>query len=215
MNEMKRCQQCGLLKEAKNFRPYTYAKNKGTQGRYRICRQCESINSNYRRAVEMLKDTHIIGTPELRTASELRRKTETLYEQLKARGLRVPNFTTNPRSSDQAFQAIDAILEFYAEDPTAVKTPTSFTGTDVPADLSHWLNTSWDEWLENDLSPEYLQETVYESLKAKYRPQIGIDKDKLLPIYDDTYKDVLNQILRRFDDYEEYVAQQSEQEGAE
>ena len=51
--------------------------------------------------------------------------------------------------------------------------------------------------------PEYLQETVYESLKAKYRPQIGVDKQTYLPIYDDTYKNVLNQILRRFDDYEE------------
>ena len=44
---------------------------------------------------------------------------------------------------------------------------------------------------------------MYESLKAKYRPQLGYDSERGLPIYDDTFKDVLNQILRRFDDYED------------
>ena len=66
-----------------------------------------------------------------------------------------------------------------------------------------WLEQDVNEWVENGLSPEYLQETVYESLKAKYRPQLGYDSERGLPIYDDTFKDVLNQILRRFDDYED------------
>ena len=33
-----------------------------------------------------------------------------------------------------------------------------------------------------------------------------MDKETYLPIYDDTYKDVLNQILRKFDYYEEQYA---------
>ena len=65
------------------------------------------------------------------------------------------------------------------------------------------LDQDPSEWVEKGLSPEYLQETVYESLKAKYRPQLGYDSERGLPIYDDTFKDVLNQILRRFDDYED------------
>ena len=77
---------------------------------------------------------------------------------------------------------------------------------EVPDELQHWLETDMDEWLEADLSPEFLQETIYESLKAKYRPQKGIDRERFIPIYDDTYRDVLNMILRRFDEYEEKLS---------
>ena len=78
-----------------------------------------------------------------------------------------------------------------------VAAPTS----EVPDELQAWLDADPAEWQAKELSPEYLQETIYESLKAKYRPQISVDRDTYLPIYDDTYKDVLNQILRKFDDY--------------
>ena len=61
------------------------------------------------------------------------------------------------------------------------------------------------------MSPEYLQETVYESLKAKYRPQTGFNRDTGMPIYDDTYKAELNQILRLFDEYEEAVAEEEDE----
>ena len=61
------------------------------------------------------------------------------------------------------------------------------------------------EWQEEssvlNTSGDHLQ-----SLKAKYRPQTGVDKETYLPIYDDTYREVLNQILRKFDDYEEQYA---------
>jgi hypothetical protein len=74
---------------------------------------------------------------------------------------------------------------------------------EVPDELQHWLTVDTQEWKKDNISPEYLQETVYESLKAKYRPQVGVNKETFVPIYDDTFKAVLNQILRRFDDYEE------------
>lgn len=211
MSEMKRCQQCGLLKDVENYRPYTYTKQKGTQGRYRICRQCEAINSRYKRAVEMCREEVVYlanGTclnPDVAAAKETVKKIEQLYKQLAARGLRVPG--TRAPIVDQATQAIDMLLDFYSDD-TPPKPTVEYSKESVPGDLAHWLNSSQEDWLENDLSPEYLQETVYESLKAKYRPQIGIDKERLLPIYDDTYKAVLNDILKRFDEFEEYVTNQ-------
>jgi hypothetical protein len=60
-------------------------------------------------------------------------------------------------------------------------------------------------WLERDLNtyePDQLYD-IYEDLKAKYRPRIGLDPVKCLPIYDDTYRSILDKILTRFDDYEE------------
>lgn len=210
MGEMKRCQQCGLLKEAESYRPYTYAKQKGTQGRYRICRQCEAINSRYKRALELSKEEVLytsagVFNPEVLEAQEIVKKTEQLYKQLSSRGLRVPGKPTS--APDQTSQAVDMLLDFYREDASPTTT-VEHSKDAIPADLAHWLDTNWDEWLDSGLSPEYLQETVYESLKAKYRPQTGIDKERLLPVYDDTYKAVLNNILKRFDEFEEYVAAQ-------
>ena len=73
----------------------------------------------------------------------------------------------------------------------AVKVP------DIPAELSHWLTEPLTE------EPEYYQDEVYEQLKAKFRPQTKIDPDTMLPVYDDTYKLVLDKILERFDNYED------------
>lgn len=211
MGEMKRCQQCGLLKEAESYRPYTYAKQKGTQGRYRICRQCEAINTQYKRAKQTvaagcMRTADGTTIPEAYDASmELIAKIDKLYAALELRGLRVP--CSKPVNQEPTNAAVDMLLEFYREDSRPTTT-VEHTKDSIPADLAHWLDTSWDEWLDGGLSPEYLQETVYESLKAKYRPQTGIDKERLLPVYDDTYKSVLNDILKRFDDFEEYVAAQ-------
>lgn len=92
-------------------------------------------------------------------------------------------------------------MQFYADPATPITTTVELSEAALPKDLEHWLSVDTSEW--RDMSPEYLQETVYESLKAKYRPQTGVDPNTSLPIYDNTYRDVLNQILRRFDDYEE------------
>jgi len=44
---------------------------------------------------------------------------------------------------------------------------------------------------------------VYEELQKKYRPILRIDEETMLPVYDDTYRDVLQKILERFDKYED------------
>lgn len=107
-----------------------------------------------------------------------------------------------------AEQAVDKLLAFYGQQPqeqarqSTVDIPNEI---EIPEDLNIWLTQDQTEWIEKGLSPEYLQEVVYEALKAKYRPQLGYDTERGLPIYDDTFKDVLNEILRRFDDYEDSI----------
>ena len=73
----------------------------------------------------------------------------------------------------------------------AVKVP------DIPAELSCWLTEPLTE------EPEYYQDEIYEQLKATFRPKTKIDHDTMLPVYDDTYKPVLDKILERFDNYED------------
>lgn len=206
MSEMKRCKQCGLLKDVEEFRQYTYSKQNGTTGRYRICKSCENINTKYKRAVELLKQKPTCSTlskdyPAWERALEFKYRAEELYKCLDARGLNVSTMVANTEK-DNDLNEIDKLMAFY-EQPSIAEPVICTNNTGTPKDLQQWLDADPQVWVDADLSPEYLQETIYESLKAKYRPQVGYDAAKCLPIFDDTYKNVLNQILRKFDDYEE------------
>lgn len=193
-----------MLKEETCFRPYTHSRGKSEPSRYRICRDCESINTTYRRAREQL-DKGGLSLAESSQLSETVSKILQLYRALEAKGLQVPEYGVK-KKKPAAETAVDKLLAFYGQQPqeqarqSTVDIPMEI---DIPEDLNIWLTQDVNEWIEKGLSPEYLQETVYESLKAKYRPQLGYDSERGLPIYDDTFKDVLNQILRRFDDYED------------
>lgn len=201
---LKRCKQCGMLKEETCFRPYTHSRGKSEPSRYRICRDCESINTTYRRAREQY-DAGGLPMSESCALGETIDKISRLYAALEAKGLQVPEYGVKKKKS-AAETAVDKLLAFYGQQPqeqarqSTVDIPMEI---DIPDDLKVWLEQDVNEWNEKGLSPEYLQETVYESLKAKYRPQLGYDSERGLPIYDDTFKDVLNQILKRFDDYED------------
>lgn len=237
MAEMKRCKQCGVLKDVGAFRPYTYSKQKGTEGRFRICRQCENINSTYRRLVterEKFRNEETGGysfaphqTAYWHSLVAEIEKIESIYKLLEARGYSVPTTKQAEGPVMLVTPKIDSYLDqlnsFYGvrggeettEDKPVAAKPTAPAlepeEMDVPSDLQRWLDMRVEDFAMSGLTPDYLQETVYESLKAKYRPQIGTDPATFLPVYDDTYKNVLNQILRKFDDYEDYFA---EQEGA-
>lgn len=208
---LKRCKQCGMLKEETCFRPYTYSRGKNEPSRYRICRDCESINTTYRRAREQYNQGGLT-TEEMSALNETITKIAKLYTALEAKGLQVPDYGAK-KSRTVAENAVDKLLAFYGQQPqeqarqSTVDIPTEI---EIPEDLKVWLEQNADEWIEKGLSPEYLQETVYESLKAKYRPQLGYDAERGLPIYDDTFKDVLNDILRRFDDYEDAMEEMEE-----
>lgn len=217
---LKRCKQCGILKEADEFRQYTYSKSNGTEGRYRICRACENINGSYRRARIMLEKAGVRGLRDIDGPGTLMdawntvSRIERLYETLEAQGFSVPQYGDSPARQLTSDQTIDQLMAFYgvsASGRPGIPTDENVPQDVVPEDLQVWLDQDMQEWIDAGLSPEYLQETVYESLRAKYRPQIGFDRDRGLPIYDDTYKLVLNNILRRFDDYEETCAESEEE----
>ena len=109
---------------------------------------------------------------------------------------------------DVTVDNVDKLLQFYNLD--TLSKVTVATSVNTPEELTRWLADDFTKWEELGLTPEYLQETVYESLKAKYRPQTSVNKETFMPIYDDTYKDILNQILRRFDDFEEAYSTSSQ-----
>lgn len=200
-----------MLKEETCFRPYTHSRGKSEPSRYRICRDCESINTTYRRAREQY-DAGGLPMSESCALGETIDKISRLYAALEAKGLQVPEYGVKKKKS-AAETAVDKLLAFYGQQPqeqarqSTVDIPMEI---DIPDDLKVWLEQDVNEWNEKGLSPEYLQETVYESLKAKYRPQLGYDSERGLPIYDDTFKDVLNQILKRFDDYEDSMEEDAD-----
>lgn len=209
MSDVKRCKQCGMLKDADEYRQYTYSKKNETPGRLSICRQCEAINSKYKKLKNLLLDLQPDDAlPSVQADIET---IEKLFVVLESQGLHTPlsrEIAPPPTQITDTDRAINRLMEFYdvtAPTKTAIVLPTE-SKVDIPAELQHWLETPMDDWMQQNMSPEFLQETIYESLKAKYRPQIGMDKERFVPIYDDTFKDVLNNILRRFDDYEEACA---------
>lgn len=205
--QLKRCKQCGVLKESEYFRLYTYSRINNTAGRVSICRECESLNSKYKKLLEKLS-TGVVSP----TDRELLSRIQNLYTLLECKGYHTPLSRKQPQR-DALFDRLDTLIKCHSiESPITSTSPTSATVEELPAELEEWLNCPFETWIESNILPEYLQETIYESLKAKYRPQIGVDKNTYLPIYDDTYRTVLNQILKRFDDYEEmYSAESSDQ----
>ena len=230
MANMKRCIQCGLLKSVDDFRKYTYAREKNTDGRYRLCKQCEATNTTYRRMCKRMSELNISApadAEEYARLSSIKERIEKLYDMLAARGLRVPNRTVEvpkkPSAEAKVLRDVDKLFAMYGDAPAdhtkrvesvqARKSTVVIPEITVPDELQDWLDADPQVWRDRELSPEYLQETIYESLKAKYRPQIDVDRQTFMPIYDDTYKDILNQILRKFDDYEEQYAGEEEDDG--
>lgn len=203
MTNVKRCIQCGLLKPEDDFRPYTYAAKNNTKGRYRICKSCEAINQAYRRAKQTVSAHYAADMDDSHDLRLEITRIEKLYDVLASRGLRVPNRKFESQEAKQV-DDVERLMAFYETQPTTTTNQLpSAVAPAVPADLQEWLDVPMETWLEQGISPEYLQETIYESLKSKYRPMLRVDKDTFLPVYDDTYKDILNMILQRFDEYEE------------
>lgn len=178
------CKQCGELKTEINYRQYYRRTAAGTKatGRYRVCLQCERINNRYK----YLAKKHDQSPAEL---SEMQKILD-LYAILRERGLAPPGTIDTDAPLD-----IDAEIQKHKRELERERT---LVPEAVPQELL--------KWLEEDLSgyePEYLQDVVAEELLKKYRPQLGVDSVTLKPIYDDKYRDVVNKILKRFDDYED------------
>lgn len=175
------CRQCGEIKPIDQYRRY-YG---GRKGHYNTCKFCERINSREKYLAN--KDTLTQAEDE-----ELH-KIYKLWEYQMVLGLRPPRFTKG--KATPLSESLDDIIDVYASKANVVKELTE--DSEAPAELVNWLVTELTE------EPEYYQEEIYESLVAKYRPQLRIDPATMLPVYDDTHREMLRKILARFDEYED------------
>jgi hypothetical protein len=201
---MHSCKQCGEIKAPEMFRKYYTGKSL-----YNTCLDCEKINARYKyltgkvrkNCTEAAWDNDEIIAKVLTSdeAAELKSIKE-LYTALKARGLKPPQFGAGntrrkPIKVDELLTKYKGIVDKVTE-----------TAKELNMDLSSNIPVELIEWLTKDLyefEPSYLQDVVAEKLQKQYRPQIGIDPETYNPVYDNTYRAVLNKILERFDNYED------------
>lgn len=176
------CKQCGELKPIEQFRKY-YGNRKGY---YKTCKSCERINSREKYLRQKGDECTYEEEAELD-------KIHKLYEFERAAGFQPPRLDTGRRVP--IAENLDDMISKYTK--LAGSTPVVSADKAAPAELLRWLTEPLTE------EPEYYQEKVYDELKAKFRPQLRIDTATMLPVYDDTYKDILDQISDRFDDYED------------
>lgn len=182
------CKQCGKLKPLDNYRHY-YG---GRTGTYRTCLECERINTREKYLRRKDENGKISATE----SAELE-QIHKLYQVQRAAGLQPP------RQKDETSSTMDAVTsmlsEYAAQDDLVANLvdQSSSQASSVPPELSKWLT----EPLHRE--PEYYQEDVYEELREKYRPMLEINKQTMMPVYDDTYRAILDQILARFDEYED------------
>ena len=175
------CKQCGELKPIDQFRKY-YGGRKGT---YKICKFCEKINSREKYLRRKENNDTIADAERI----ELE-KIHTLWEYQRAIGLEPPR--VNKHSKSPSIEELDKLTQEYAKRAKNVK-----VNTDAPPELTAWLFRPLTK------TPEYYQDVIYEKLQKKYRPILRIDEETMLPVYDDTYRDILQKILERFDKYED------------
>ena len=187
MQEVRRCKQCGEVKQlsSKFFRPY-YGKN--ASGFYRVCRTCERINNRYK---------YLIRKGDAATEAELEEiaRIEELYDTLRELGLEPPRYGAGVTSTVHSL--VEDLLQKKKNQIAERKEQLEEIGVEVsvPTELAEWLTKPLTE------KPEYYED-VYFKLREKYMPVIGVNPD-MSPKYDETYKEILDQILERFDEYED------------
>lgn len=166
--EYRICKQCGEQQPLSAYRQY-YG---GSQGHYRLCKQCECVNSRFKYLSKKLK----LGTLRKGEAEELD-QIKTLYEYQRAAGLKPP------MQQHQKHLDIGSMIDKYSNRQ--------------PPELSNWLTAELTE------EPSVYMGQVYEELLSKYRPIKSINQKTHMPVYDETYDDVLKKILERFYEYED------------
>lgn len=181
----KRCKQCGEIKPIEQFRKY-YG---GRKGHYTTCKTCEKINSRAKYLTNKGDKCSEAERTELAKIHEL-------WDVQRAAGLQPPRENTGRKAS--LSKSLDDMIGKYKQQAEVVREVVQAVGDiSVPAELSRWLTEPLTE------EPEYYQDEIYEQLKAKFRPKTKIDPDTMLPVYDDTYRPILDKILERFNDYED------------
>lgn len=185
------CRQCGELKSINEFRRY-YTGRKGT---YKMCKACERINYRVK---------YLTGLSNMPPALEEElEKIYKLWDMQRAMGLEPPDWNlSNKETSTDPLTQLELMTNKVASIPLQVVEAISITSPYVTAPrarLYHWLTCKLDE----NTSPEYYLEDIYNTLKDQFRPKIGIDTATHLPVYDETYMPALTYILDRFYRFED------------
>ncbi len=120
---------------------------------------------------------------------------EELYELLRDLGLEPPKYGAG--TSSTVYSVVEELLKRKMNQIAERKAQLEEVGveTDTPTELAEWLTRPLTE------KPEYYED-VYFKLREKYMPVIGVNPDAT-PKYDETYKEIMDQILERFDEYED------------
>ena len=181
MQNVRRCKQCGEVKQlSSEFCRKYYGEN--ARGFYRVCKVCESINNRYK---------YLTGKGDAATQADLEEiaRIEELYDTLRELGLEPPRYGAGSVSTVSSL--VEDLLQKKMQQQAAYKKEQF----GVPTELAEWLSMPLTE------EPEYYED-VYFKLREKYMPVIGTNPDATLK-YDETYKDILEAILERFDKYED------------
>lgn len=175
------CKQCGERKPLSNYRSY-YG---GRKGRYRICNTCEKINSRAK---------YLENKPNKdKEQIEELNKIHSLWELQRKLGYCPPT----KKDKESIVDSIDEALKKYNNEYLELLNHTTISLDEVPKEITQWLTVALDQ------EPDYYLDEIYEKLASKYRPVKYIDKDTNTPVYDDTYREALQQVLARFDEYED------------
>lgn len=144
-------------------------------GTYTVCNVCEKINSRAKYLTRKGDKATDADRAELARIQQL-------YQYQRLVGLKPPQTAAYKRVVDE----LDRLLNNYKN-----------TAEKGPEELRRWLTEELTE------DPDYYNDHVYERLLSKYRPMIRVDSETLTPVYDETYATELNQILERFNKYED------------
>lgn len=206
MVKAKVCKQCGKMKPLDAFRTY-YGNRTGT---YNTCLSCEKVNTR-EKYLRKKSNYNAISDSE---AEELE-KIHILYKAQRAAGLQPPRLQEKNNSIADKLDDMIALYNKQEEDLAAEAEHSPKTSPLSPATDEEPIPAELQMWLTNKLKrePEYYQDTIYESLREKFRPIKEIDQKTMMPVYDNTYKHILDEILARFDAYEdEYYADDDDKE---
>ncbi len=184
--DKKTCRQCGRLKDVSDFRLY-YNRD---GSRYTYCRECEAVNSREK----YLRNKKNKSTEEVEELEQI----HNLYRTQLDRGLNPPRIKGVLEGRHKpAKTIISELMDMYGAVPED-RPQQPVVERQIPAELLAWM-----ELQELKEKPEYYINEVYEKLLAKYKPVLYVDNNTSLPVHDETYKDILEDILNRFYEYED------------
>lgn len=170
---MIKCKQCGEIRTETEFRKYY---GSGNRGRYKVCKQCESINNRhkYLRRKETLSEAEEIEKQEI----------EHLYDLLRAEGLQPPA----TKAVSTVRDTVKDLIQRRQEKADQIAATVEGVSIATPPAILEWFSkdlSAYEEW--------ELQE-IFDELEEAYRPEIGVDPNTFKPIFDETHKEVLDKL---------------------